>query len=105
MTRDARLWLLIAVAGAYGAWQRYLPALTAGPTVDAVAGVLLGLYICSKPAANGIDLIFAQHGALRRTMSAWPGVRWLALNFLVMFAGWMVLVAGVARLIGRVGIE
>jgi hypothetical protein len=102
MTRDARLWLLIGVAGAYGAWQRLLPAPTLGNTADAVAGVLLGLYICSKPAANGIDLIFAGRGTLRRSLSAWPGIRWLALNFLVMCAGWLVLVGGVARLVGGV---
>jgi hypothetical protein len=78
-----------------------LPAQTAGSTLDAVVGVLLGLYICSHPAANGVDLIFAQRGAIQRMTSQWSGLRWLLLNFLVMLVGWMVLVVGVSRLMGR----
>jgi D-alanyl-lipoteichoic acid acyltransferase DltB (MBOAT superfamily) len=96
------LWTLIGAAGAYGGWEYLLPPRTAGSTVDAVVGVLLGLYICSHPAANGIDLIFAQRGAIQRMTSEWSGMRWLALNFLVMLIGWMVLVVGVSRLMGRV---
>ena len=98
---SGRLWTLIGVAGVYGGWQYLLPARTAGTSMDAVVGVLLGLYICSHPAANGIDLIFAQRGAIQRMTSEWSGLRWLALNFLVMFVGWMVLVVGVSRLMGR----
>ncbi|OFV90487.1 MAG: hypothetical protein A3G76_02215 [Acidobacteria bacterium RIFCSPLOWO2_12_FULL_65_11] len=97
-----RLWTLMVVAGTYGGWQYFVPAPAERSTVDAIVGVLLGLYICSHPAANGIDLIFAQRGAVQRMTSQWSGVRWLALNFLVMLVGWMVLVAGVTRLIGRV---
>ena len=99
---NSRLWTLIGVAGAFGGWQYLLPDWTAGSTVDAVVGVLLGLYICSHPAANGIDLIFAERGAIQRMTSEWSGLRWLALNFLVMLVGWMVLVVGVSRLVGRV---
>ena len=62
--------------------------------VDGTIGVLLGLYICSHPAANGIDLIFLERGAFRRVTSRWGGVSWLALNGLVMFVGWLVIVAG-----------
>ena len=106
MTRDdrasGRLLLLMGVAGAYGGWEYLLPPRTAVSTPDAVVGVLLGLYICSHPAANGIDLIFAERGAMQRMTSEWSGVRWLALNFLVMLVGWMVLVVGVSRLMGRV---
>jgi len=102
---NRRLWTLIGVAGVFGGWQYLRPDWTAGSTVDAVVGVLLGLYICSHPAANGIDLIFAERSAIQRMTSEWSGLGWLALNFLVMLVGWMVLVVGVSRLMGpgRVG--
>jgi len=98
---SVRLWTLIGVAGVYGGWQYVLPVRSTGSTIDAVVGVLLGLYICSHPAANGVDLIFAQRGAIQRMTSEWSGLRWLLLNFLVMLVGWMVLVVGVTRLIGQ----
>ena len=103
MTRDryqhntALLLSLLAPALAYLLWQRFAPALTGIATVDGSVGVLLGLYICSRPAANGMDLIFFERGGLRRALSGWSGVCWLGLNALVMFVGWVVIVVGAAR--------
>ena len=56
------------------------------------------------PAANGIDLIFLERGAFRRVTSHWSGVSWLALNGLVMFVGWLVIVAGVTQVFARAGV-
>jgi hypothetical protein len=92
-----RLWALLVPAAGYLAWASYFRPIEEFPAVDATIGVLLGLYICSHPAANGIDLIFLERGAFRRVTSQWSGVSWLALNGLVMFVGWLVIVAGATQ--------
>jgi hypothetical protein len=92
-----RLWALLLPATAYLAWMTYWPMLTGMTLVDGSVGVVLGLYICSHPAANGIDLFFVQRGTFRRIFSGWSGVWWLLLNALIMFVGWIVIVLGVSR--------
>jgi hypothetical protein len=92
-----RMWALMLPAVAYLGWMRYLPMLTGMTLFDGSVGVVLGLYICSHPAANGIDLMFLQRGALRRAATQWSGIEWLALNALVMLVGWVVIVVGAAR--------
>ena len=47
------LWGLILLAIAYGSLLYYLHTLTGTNMLDGSIGVLLGLYICSHPAANG----------------------------------------------------
>jgi len=96
-----RLWALLVPAAAYLTWASYFRAPDVSPLVDGTIGVLLGLYICSHPAANGIDLIFLERGAFRRVTSRWSGVRWLALNGVVMFVGWLVIVAGASEVFAR----
>ena len=95
--RTARMWLLLAPAAAYLTWVLLFPAFTVGLLFDGSVGVLLGLYICSLPAANGIDLMFMQRGAFRRAVKHSSGVEWLMLNALVMLVGWIVMVLGAAR--------
>ena len=97
-----RLWALLVPAAAYLGWVAYLPVVGFG-LADGTIGVLLGLYICSHPAANGIDLIFLERGAFRRVTSRWSGVSWLALNGLVMFVGWLVIVAGATQVFTGTG--
>ena len=53
-------------------------------------GITLGLYICSRPAANGIDLFFAERGTLRRIFTRGTGLEWILLNAAVMIAGMLV---------------
>ena len=92
-----KLVLLMLPASAYLGWLAYSPQLTGNTLVDGSIGVLMGLYICSQPAANGIDLIFLQRGAFKRISSEWGGIRWLALNMFVMIVGWFVIVIGVTQ--------
>ena len=99
-----RLCALLVPAAAYLTWASYFRPLEGSRMVDGTIGVLLGLYICSHPAANGIDLIFLERGSFRRVTSRWSGVSWLALNGLVMFVGWLVIVAGVTEVIARGGV-
>src|ERR1051326_5653674 len=95
--KSNRMWALMLPAFAYLGWMQYWPMLTGATLFDGSVGVVLGLYICSHPAANGIDLLFLQRGALRRAARHWSGIEWLALNALIMFIGWLVIVVGAAR--------
>ena len=99
-----RLCALLVAAATYLAWASYLRPVDGAPLVDGTIGVLLGLYICSHPAANGIDLIFLERGAFRRVSSRWSGISWLALNAHDMFAGWLVIVAGATEVFARGGV-
>ena len=92
-----RMWALLVPAALYLGWMMYLPMFTGSTLLDGSVGVILGLYICSHPAANGIDLLFLQRGAFRRAATHWSGIEWLALNALVMLVGWIVIVFGAAR--------
>lgn len=93
------LWLQLVLAGAYGVPLAYLGTLTGTDTWDGVLGVVLGLYICSHPAAAAIDVLFADRFAFRLITSARAGVYWLLLNVTVLFAGWLVIFVGMTRFV------
>jgi hypothetical protein len=96
------MWGMVLLAIAYTGLLHYLHALTGIPVLDGSMGVTLGLYICSHPAANAVDMLFFERYNLRQITSEWSGVGWLALNTLVLLAGWVVIFIGLTRLeIGR----
>jgi hypothetical protein len=66
--------------------------------VDGILGIVIGLYICSHPAANVIDLLFYRRTSLRQPTSGWSGAGWLSLNSLALLMGWFMITVGVARL-------
>jgi hypothetical protein len=94
------LLLLLVLSSVYFLWQGLWPTLTYDARINGGSGVVLGLFVCSRPAANGIDLFFAERGTVRRLFTAWSGARWLLLNALVMLVGWFLIVAGATRLTG-----
>ena len=100
-SRVKGLWILVLFGTAYSSLFYYEPTLTGAHNVDGVVGVLLGLYICSRPAANVVDLLFfgraGQSGfPLKRSAAVW----WV-LNALAFVAGWVAIFVGTTRLIGR----
>ena len=95
--KTLRMWALMIPAGLYLGWMAYLPAMTGITLIDGSIGVVLGLYISSHPAANGIDLFFLQRGGFKRIVSGWAGLGWLILNAVVMFIGFIVIVFGSSR--------
>ena len=90
--------MLVVVACVYLGLSSSLGTLTGQPTLDGAIGVLLGLHICSHPAANAVNLLFFDRWAWHETTSEWAGLAWLALNVLVLFCGWLVITLGAARL-------
>jgi hypothetical protein len=94
------LWGLMLIAVIYSSLLHYLHTLTGVKMLDGIISVLLGLYICSHPAANAVDLLFFERGALQQISSEWSGIGWLALNMLALLVGWIVIVIGATRLAG-----
>lgn len=93
---------LALLAVVYVVLLGFLPSLTGNPRLDGLLGVLLGLYVCSHPAANLLDLLlFARHLAPQfGSKSSLLG--WLALNLLVLAAGWTDIFLGATQLASRV---
>jgi hypothetical protein len=97
--RSVVLLTLIAIAAIYSAWFGAHRVLTGNPTFDGALTVVLGLYICSRPAGNAIDLFFLERGSFH--FSQWNGIRWLALNLLTLLMGWIVIYLGTTHLTSR----
>jgi len=92
---------LIAGAAIYTAWFGSQRTLTGNPTFDGALSVVLGLYICSRPAGNAIDLFFFDRSPFHRVMSQWAGIRWLLLNILTLLMGWILIYLGTTHLTSR----
>jgi hypothetical protein len=84
----------------YSAWLFYFQSPTSPHKLAGAIGILLGLYICSQPAANAIDLIFFNRYNLGQVVSGVSGMTWLALNLLTMLAGWLLITMGTIWLTG-----
>ena len=84
------------VAAAYVAVVDARRSLTGHHLVDGLIGMALGLYICTYPAANMIDLIFGGVGGRRRA-AGWPRVGWVLLNLGTLGVAWLMITAGVLR--------
>ncbi|MCC7107083.1 MAG: hypothetical protein IT307_18280 [Chloroflexi bacterium] len=92
------LWWLLLLAAVYAGWLDLLYTMTGSSLFDGSIGVALGLFICSRPAANIVDLMFCERGFASRLAAEWSVVLWLLLNLLVFVVGWLVLLIGAARL-------
>ena len=71
------LWILVLVAVAYLVVLYFLHDLTGNRLVDGSIGVVLGLYISSRPAGNAVDMLFYQRGEFGRLTSETSGILWL----------------------------
>jgi hypothetical protein len=98
------LGFLLLLAGVYigglAAWQ----TLTGVSRLDVSLGILLGLFICSHPAANGLDMLLFMRAEEREAITdTFAGRFWLGLNALAFLAGWAVIFAGTLRFVVRAG--
>jgi len=85
---------LMVPAIAYAALLNTFGTLTGTFLFDGVIGVGLGLYICSHPVSNAIDLLFIDHRILRQGPGDDHGLAWYGLNLIVMCVGCFVTVIG-----------
>jgi len=93
------MWAAVLLALAYGSALLYLGALTSSNTLDGSIGVLLGVYICSHPAAYLLNLLYLTHGARQQLLSRPSGVMWLEVQMLVLLFGLTVIVIGANRFV------
>ncbi len=92
---------LLAVLGiGYSGWLYSQHALTGMDNVDGMIGVVLGLYICSHPAATLVDILFYKRWMRYQFSSVRSVLFWLALNMLILFIGGVAIFVGTTCLIG-----
>ena len=85
------LGVMVLLALAYAATVYVWRPLTTAHKVEGSLGILLGLFICSKPAANLLDLLFdLLHNRFQRVSGLWLTM-WLVLNFIVLLVGWFII--------------
>ncbi len=91
---------LVLVALVYGYLLNVQQPMAGTNTRDGIIGVLLGLFICSQPAANFLDaLLFGRYLQLQRATIGFE-LLWWALNVLVLVVGWNVIFIGMVRFSG-----
>lgn len=93
---------ILAVLGiAYSGLFYSERGLTGMNHLDGIIGVVFGLYICSHPAANLVDMLFYKRTIRHPFSSKRSIVLWLLLNMLVLLVGGVVIFIGTTRFIGR----
>jgi hypothetical protein len=100
--RSGSLAFLLMLATAYLLWQASLPDVTANDRIYGIVGMLLGLYVCARPARNGIDVLIYERHSLRRALHGAKGLAWLCLNAIVMAVGCLVVIIGAMRMTIRI---
>ena len=91
---------VLAVVGiAYSSFLYSRGTLTGRSHLDGIIGVVLGLYICSHPAAHLIDMLFYRRGSRYPFSSRRSAVLWLALNMLALLISGVVIFVGTTSLI------
>ena len=93
---------LVLLASLYVGWFAYVGVLTGSVRLDGSLGLLLGLYVCSHPAANMLDMLLFMTADIREGItSTRSGQFWLALNALTLLAGWVAIFSGAMRFVQR----
>ena len=95
--RSLVLIILIVIGLVYSSLINLHVPLTSRYQWDGLLGVLYGLYACSHPAANVLDMLFYARGAHRQGFSV-PAYRlFWGLNLLVLLVGWYDIFTGLLR--------
>jgi hypothetical protein len=93
----AILGVLVLLALLYVVTIYFWRPLSNAHKVEGSLGILLGLYICSKPAANLLDLLFDLLSSRFLPVSGLRLVLWLASNFIMLLVGWFIITLGATR--------
>ena len=94
---DKTMWGLILLAIVVGGLFHFFYTLTGSDEIDGLFGVLLGLYICSRPATHVVDLMIFGRDIRHWISAVQADVGWTLLNLLVIFSGLSLIVAGTTR--------
>ncbi len=97
------MWVVALPGIVYSGLIYYHGALTGKNIVDGIIGVVLGLYICSHPAANVVGMLFRGRSGQPQFSSIRSAILWFTGNMLILLTGWITIFFGTTRLIGRTG--
>ncbi len=92
-------WLVgvIVLAAVYAGLLYFGGTLTGTVRLDGIVGVVLGLFICSHPSANVVDVLIFGRILGRQGMSKRTYILWWVLNVVVLIVGFIVIVSGTTR--------
>ncbi len=93
------LLILIALAFIYGYLENYQRAFAGSTQADGVIGVMLGLFICSRPAANFLSALYrssSDYGAVSSALPSWLGPLF---NVLTLCAGIITVIIGAMQFV------
>jgi hypothetical protein len=82
---------------------RFLPLPTGRALLVGALGVLFGLFVCSRAAANMIDLLLFDRFIFSRRSTRRSDLLWIGLNLLTLLIGWITIIEGTTRLVARPG--
>jgi hypothetical protein len=97
------LWGLILFGIAYSSLLYSQRTITGTNLLEGIIAVLLGLYLCSHPAALMIEMFFFGVRGRRLFPSRRSLFLWLGLNLLALLVGWLSIFIGTTRIVGREG--
>ena len=92
--KAAVLAVMVLLAVLYLGYLAYQGTITGANKWDGALGVMLGLYICSHPVGNLLDLILFRRLVWPPHASAWSIAGWVGLNLLIVGVGYMVIFTG-----------
>jgi hypothetical protein len=92
---------LALVTGGFLVLLGYFHPLTATNKLDGIIAVILGLYTCSQPVANFLDLLMFYRTSASKSSSLRSLLVWLAANAAVLWIGWLVILNGMIRFTAR----
>jgi hypothetical protein len=95
--RLRKMWLLVGLvvaAIAYSMLLFFWHTLTGVSKTDGIIGIVLGLYICSHPAANFLDMILFSRNTWQQGWTRRSILLWITFNSLVLLIGWGVIFTG-----------
>ena len=96
--RDEKtMWGLILLAIIVRGLFHFLHTFTGNDEMDGLFSVLLGLYICSKPATHVVDLMILGRNIRHWISTIQSNIWWVMLNLLVMFSGLSLIMTGTTR--------
>lgn len=96
--RTGALWCMTALAAIYATWLLARGTITGRNLWDGVIGLLLGLFICSRPVGNAMSLLFSQISSNWPDLMRRKGISWMVMNLFVLLLGWFVVFLGATRL-------
>ncbi|HUH98965.1 MAG TPA: hypothetical protein VLZ89_16510 [Anaerolineales bacterium] len=94
---DRTLWGLMLLAILVGGLFHFLHTLSGNDEADGLFAVLLGLYICSKPATHVVDMLIFGRDIRHWISMVQSDLGWTALNLLVILSGLSLIVVGTTR--------